>query len=139
MKQQTKTLTAAIAATALLLSSCASVFQGTNEQIMVNSDTPNARVSVNGGYPSPAPLATNVKRNEPLNVTVSAPGYQTMTVSDPTHVLWGYVVADVILCGLIGMSVDFITGAIYEHDQPNLSAHLEPAMQPDLPRTAVIQ
>jgi hypothetical protein len=137
MKRPTKLLTAAIATSALLLSSCASVFQGTNEQIMVTSDTPNAKVSLNGSYAGSAPFSMNVKRSDLVNVSVSAPGYQTAVISDPTHVEWGYVIVDAILTGWIGIGVDFISGAIFTHDQPVVTAHLEPAPQADLPRTAI--
>jgi hypothetical protein len=117
---------ALLTATSLLLSGCASCFQGTREEIMVSSDAPNARVSLNDGMSGPAPYTAKVPRDEDLTINVSAPGYQSTTISDVSHPSWGYVVADFFLTGLIGLGIDGIDGAMFGHDQTMVAAHLEP-------------
>ena len=126
MNQPTNLITAAFVASALLRSSCASIFQGTREEIMVSSDAPNARVSLNDGMSGPAPYTAKVPRNEDLTINVSAPGYQSETISDVSHGSIGYGIADIFLCGLIGLGIDAIDGALYSHDQTMVAAHLEP-------------
>jgi hypothetical protein len=124
---------------ALLLSGCASCFQGTREEIMVSSDVQNAHVSLNDGMSGPAPYTAKVARDEDLTINVSAPGYQSQTISDVSHPSWGYVVADFFLTGLIGLGIDGIDGAMFSHDQTMVAAHLEPLPQASTPQPATAQ
>jgi hypothetical protein len=121
-------------AASILLSGCASCFQGTREEIMVTSDVPNAKVSLNDGMSGTTPYTAKVARDEDLTINVSAPGYQSSTITDVSHASWGYVVADIFLTGLIGLGIDGIDGAMFGHDQTMVAAHLEPVAQLDPPK-----
>jgi PEGA domain len=107
-------------------SSCATLFQGTHEEIMVESDPPGAQVSVNDGRNGTTPYSMKVSRDDDVNIHVSKPGYAPMDVSDESHMEWGYFISDFFFTGLIGLAVDGLDGAMFYHNQTMVSAHLEP-------------
>jgi hypothetical protein len=110
----------------LFASGCATLFQGTNEEIMIESDPPGAQVSVNDGRQGTTPFSMKVNRNDDLDIHVSKPGYSPTDIADTSHAEWGYVVSDIFLTGLIGLGVDGIDGAMFYHNQTMVTAHLEP-------------
>jgi hypothetical protein len=110
----------------VFVSSCATLFQGTHEEIMVESDPPGAQVSVNDGRNGTTPYSMKVSRDDDVNIHVSKPGYAPMDVSDESHMAWGYFISDFFFTGLIGLAVDGLDGAMFYHNQTMVSAHLEP-------------
>ena len=110
----------------LFASGCATLFQGTNEEIMVQSDPPGAQVSVNDGRNGTTPYSMKVSRNDDVDIHVSKPGYAPMDISDESHMEWGYFISDFFFTGLIGLAVDGLDGAMFYHNQTMVSAHLEP-------------
>jgi hypothetical protein len=111
---------------ALFASGCATLFQGTNEEIMVASDPPGAQVSVNDGRQGTTPFSMHTNRNDDLDIHVSKAGYSPTDIADTTHVEWGYLVSDLFFTGLIGLAVDGMDGAMFYHNQTMVTAHLEP-------------
>jgi hypothetical protein len=107
-------------------SGCATLFQGTNEEIMVQSDPPGAQVSVNDGRNGTTPYSMKVSRNDDVDIHVSKPGYAPMDIADESHMEWGYFISDFFFTGLIGLAVDGLDGAMFYHNQTMVSAHLEP-------------
>ena len=114
------------ACAALASSSCATLFQGTTEEVMVASDPAGAQVSVNDGRSGPSPFSMRVPRSEDLQIHVAKVGYTAYDVTDTSHVEWGYLVSDLFFTGLIGLAVDGIDGAMFYHNQAMVTAHLDP-------------
>lgn len=110
----------------LLCSSCATLFQGTSEEVMVASDPPGANVSVNDGRSGSTPFSFRVPRNEDLQIHISKPGYQSVDLTDTSKFEWGYGISDLLFTGLIGLGVDAIDGASFYHQQTMVTAHLDP-------------
>jgi hypothetical protein len=116
---------------ALFLTGCATLFQGTNEEIMVESDPSAAQISVNDGRQGTTPFSMRTNRNDDLQIHVSKPGYAPADITDGTHLEWGYLISDIFFTGLIGLAVDGMDGAMFYHNQTMVTAHLEPvAMAP---------
>ena len=107
-------------------SGCATLFQGTHEEIMVATDPAGAQVSVNDGRGGTTPYSMKVGRDDDLDIHISKPGYAPQDVSDESHIEWGYLVSDIFFTGLIGLAVDGLDGAMFYHNQTMVSAHLEP-------------
>jgi hypothetical protein len=107
-------------------SSCATLFQGTHEEIMVASDPAGAQVSVNDGRSGVTPYSIRVDRDEDLQIHVSKTGYTAYDESDPSHIEWGYFVSDFFFTGLIGLAVDGLDGAMFYHNHEMVTAHLDP-------------
>jgi hypothetical protein len=110
----------------LFASGCATLFQGTNEEIMVASDPPGAQVTINDGHQGTTPYSMRVNRDDDLQIHVSKPGYSSSDISDTSHIQWGYLVSDIFFTGLIGLGVDGIDGAMFYHNQAMVTAHLDP-------------
>jgi hypothetical protein len=105
--------------------SCATLFQGTHEEIDLASDPSGVNTSISDGRSGVTPYSVHVDRDEDLQIHFSKPGYQNYDVDDVSHVEWGYFVADVFFTGLIGLAVDGIDGAMFYHSEQMVSAHLE--------------
>jgi len=106
--------------------SCATLFQGTNEEIAITSHPSGAAATISDGRSGLTPFSIHTKRSEDIQVHFSKPGYQAYDVSDVSHAQWGYVVSDIFFTGLIGLGVDGMDGAMFYHSQQMVSAHLEP-------------
>jgi hypothetical protein len=106
--------------------SCATLFQGTSEEIALASDPSGAAVAVNDGRSGSTPYSIRENREQDLQIRFSKPGYQSQDISDVSHVQWGYLVSDIFFTGLIGLAVDGLDGAMFAHSQQMVSAHLEP-------------
>jgi hypothetical protein len=111
--------------------SCATLFQGTSEEIALASDPSGVAVAVNDGHSGTTPYSLRENREQDLQIHFSKPGYQSQDISDASHVQWGYVVSDLFFCGLIGLAVDGLDGAMFAHSQQMVSAHLEPLQSAD--------
>jgi len=104
-----------VAAIALLaISGCAAIFHGSRQMIPVQSSPAGATVTTNPGtgqYTTPTNL--NLARKESYVLSFSETGYSTASFNIQNSISGGYVVADVLLTGLVGVIVDGITGAWY--------------------------
>jgi len=103
------------------LSGCASIVTGTTQRIAVNSDPEGAscRVSRGGitlGVVPSTPGSVLVHRGSTgLDITCSKPGYALAQTTQPTNIeTW--IFGNVLIGGLIGVVIDFSTGAAYTYD-----------------------
>jgi PEGA domain len=121
-----RTETGAMAMCALFLcSSCATLFQGNKEEVMVNSNPAGAQVVVNDGRSGTTPYSIRVGRDDDLQIHVSKIGYSSTDITDTSHMEWGYFIADFFFTGLIGLAIDGLDGAMFYHDQTMVAAHLD--------------
>jgi hypothetical protein len=107
---------------------CATMLKGTNEQLMVASDPSGANVAVNGQNEGTTPYETTVPSSQNLQIEVSKPGYQSITIEDDTSFRWGYEIWSFVEF-VIPMGVDMADGAAWGHDKTMVTAHLEAASQ----------
>jgi hypothetical protein len=102
-------------ATAALLSGCATITRGSNDQWVVNSTPAGAKVeTTNGFYCAETPCSIKIPRKADFTATVSKSGYKPTKVV-VTHKVAGTGAAtmagNVLVGGLIGLGVDAVTGA----------------------------
>lgn len=93
---------------------CATIFHGSNQMIPVQSSPAGATVTTNpntGQYTTPTNLSLARKQSYVLSFSQS--GYTTASFNIQNSISGGYVVADVLLTGLVGVVVDGLTGAWY--------------------------
>jgi len=92
--------------------SCASIVSGTTQEIEVTSVPPGARVTAEPGDLSVrTPDVLKLRRKEaPYRLTFSMDGYEpySVTIASNTN---GWVWGNLIIGGLIGIVVDYSTGA----------------------------
>ena len=107
-------------------SSCGLLFQGTTEEINVASDPPGATVTLSDGETKVTPFSITVPRQRDLQFHFSKPGYQSADVDDNSQIESGYMMADLIPL-MVPWTIDAVAGAGYAHQQPTVTAHLDPS------------
>lgn len=111
-----------LAAGVLLFGSgCATITRGTKEALVVESFPSGAEVRLSNGMSGTTPSSFKIPRKGDVAVTVSKPGYETVTVNITTQVAKAGAVGmagNVLIGGVIGAGVDAMSGGMLEH-QPN--------------------
>jgi hypothetical protein len=121
-----KKLTSWVALFSLIffLSSCATLFKGTNEEVRFGSEPQKAEVWVNGAKMGETPISLKLESKKTYQIEFRMEGYKTATRTITNHVGAGWIILDV-LAGLLPVIVDAATGAWYSLDQKNVDAVLE--------------
>ena len=107
-----------------LFISCATVFKGSQEYVGFESDPAGAKVYINGNYKGMTPLELHLESNKTYHIEFKKEGYATKTYTLTNHLSAGWVILDVI-CGLVPVIVDAITGAWYKLDENDVGVVLE--------------
>lgn len=110
MKQGVRKIITAAIMSSVMLSGCATMIRGTEQQVSVNTNPTGADIQFSNGQSCVSPCMIKTKRDQSLQITISKEGcHQQTATMMPT--LAG---AGVMLGGLI----DYGTGAVYDL-QPN--------------------
>ncbi len=110
-------------------SGCATLLKGSNEQVMITSDPAGAKVSLNGQNQGTTPYVANVPSSQDLDIQLSKPGYQAVSIKDDTSFRWGYEIWSFVEF-VIPLGVDMADGAAWGHDQTMVAAHMDPVVSP---------
>ncbi|MFX1466101.1 MAG: PEGA domain-containing protein, partial [Promethearchaeota archaeon] len=86
------------------LTSCATLFKGTKQEVNMNSEPQKAEVYVNGQLMGETPLALKLETKSTYAVEFRKDGFKSKTYQITNHVGAGWVVLDV-LAGLVGVIV----------------------------------
>ena len=106
-----------LALTGLVLSGCATVTRGSNEDVMFTSVPTGAHVTTTNGYNCTTPCELKMKRKDKF-VAAFRHDDQTRQVQVSTQVAGGggaALAGNVIAGGVIGIGVDAATGASLNH------------------------
>jgi hypothetical protein len=97
----------------IFLSGCASVVSGRGQEIPLASTPSGADVTVDGIYMGTTPTIAPLRRKNPHNIVFSKKGYteQTKTTQRKTN---GWVWGNIVFGGIIGLIIDYSTGASYK-------------------------
>ena len=101
---------AALAGLAFVLSGCATVINGTNQDFALDSDPQGAQVTLTNGYSCVTPCQVELKRKNDIRADFKKDGYE------PAYVLvqsrtGGAMAGNILLGGVIGGVVDASNGA----------------------------
>jgi len=114
------------------LTSCASLFTGTTQSVMVETQPAGADCQVTKGgmlvgEVKSTPGYVNVHRGSVgLEIACTKPGYAVAQTSQPTE-MEAWVFGKLFIGGLVGIAVDFTTGAAYRYDGYSMLAlHASP-------------
>jgi len=103
-------LTATLVSSALLLSSCASIINGSNQKVAINSLPAGANVKVDGAPVGVTPMEAQLARKSAHQIEINKTGYKPyQIVLDPAFN--GLPILNVLIGGIIGIIVDMGTGA----------------------------
>lgn len=121
-----KTVLWAAALSGLLgLGGCATLVSGSSQSVSFDSSPEGAKVLVNGTPVGVTPFAVMLKRESGTVVTVKKDGYRPQSFplkSRFNPYFWG----NILVGGLIGSSIDVISGATVEYKPHHYFTTLEP-------------
>lgn len=107
------------------LLSCATIISGKTQDILVSSLPPGATVTANPtGEHVITPAKLTLRRDEaPYRLSFRLDGYEpyNVTISSATN---GWVYANLLLGGIVGLIVDFATGAATKLQPEEVNANL---------------
>jgi predicted small secreted protein len=117
-KQLTILLAFVLVFISVLLTSCASIMHGTDQEVSVSSTPEGASVSIKtlGGIDvleGTTPFIANLEREDDYRVVVSKEGYEDNEVI-LKNTLTGWFWGNLLCGGVIGIIIDFSNGAAYE-------------------------
>lgn len=92
----------------LMLCSCATIMQPGPDRIQVRSDPDGAKVYLNTMPVGATPMEVHVNRKDRCVIEVKKDGYETVLI-DREKVVAGWVFGNILLGGIIGLSIDLIT------------------------------
>lgn len=104
-------------------SGCASIVSGKSQDVNIRTTPPGAEVNIDGVPRGTTPLLVNLKRKERHAVEFKKPGY----LDEIRHTNKGYnwwFTGNIIFGGIIGIIVDFATGAVYTVKPEDMSVTL---------------
>jgi len=109
----------------VLTPGCATLLQGSTQQIMVTSTPPGATVIVDGSMRFTTPAALDLSRKESHKLEINLEGYHPEIVNLRT-VSSNMVAGNIIAGGLIGFAVDHSSGAAFRLVPEVVKVNLRP-------------
>lgn len=103
---------------AVVFYGCATIFEGTNQDVSINSTPEKANFVVKtlGGFEvagGTTPGVVKLAKKNQYSVTVKLPGYNDATVAI-TQSLQGWFWGNLICGGVVGMVIDAVDGAMWD-------------------------
>lgn len=108
------------------LPACASIMQGTTQQVGIGSSPTGARVLVNGQALGTTPVNLDLARKEKHLVRIELDGYEPYELA-MTRSVSGWVVGNILFGGLIGLAVDAMSGGMYKLSPEQINATMPEA------------
>jgi hypothetical protein len=110
----------------LLVAACATIMQGTSQEVSIASSPTGARLFLDGVDAGKTPLAASLKRKDKHTIRIEMEGYQPfeMALGRGTS---GWVWGNIVFGGLPGLAVDAITGGMYKLQPEQVQATLSQA------------
>lgn len=107
---------------ALILSSCATLFTGAYENVVVRSEPPGADVTIDGSYKGVTPVTAALQRDHDHNISVHKKGFSDQTI----RVTRDFNSVSLLnLINPICWGVDVATGAFWKFKETDFDLALE--------------
>jgi len=108
----------------ITLTSCATLFTGTKQTVLINSKPSGAKVQVDGIDRGSTPIAVKLKKgNDGQVVTLKAEGYETKSFQPETAF---NTISILNLGNILFWGIDVATGALWKYDPKFYDIELEP-------------
>ena len=112
----------------LLVSGCATVITGTDQNLTFNSEPDGATVTVAGKKIGKTPLSVQIDKGKNQSLTFEKEGYKTHTTQLSTS--WNpWFFGNIALGGFLGSTTDLASGAINEFEPDQYFVTLTPNTQ----------
>jgi len=115
----------------VLLNSCATIVNGTSQQVNITSTPIEAKVIIDGEELGKTPFIADLKRKDNHIVKIELEGYKTevITLNGKTS---GWFFGNCLFGGIIGMAIDAVTGGMYKLQPEEIKKTLEAENQQSL-------
>ena len=118
-------LTLVLSVLSVTIFGCAAIIHGTKQKIPVNSSPSGAKVIVMGAHKASTPAVIELSRSESnIVLRFEKDGYEPVDVAI-TRSVDGWIVGNIIFGGIIGLVVDFASGAAYKLTPNEVSVNLQ--------------
>lgn len=107
----------------ILFTSCATIINGTRQNVCISSEPTNADVWVDQLYVGKSPVIVSLARNENHFVHLELEGYVPFELSIQRGVS-GWFFGNILFGGFIGIAVDAISGGMYKLTPEQAQAHM---------------
>ncbi|MGH7585120.1 MAG: PEGA domain-containing protein [Gemmatimonadales bacterium] len=107
------TFFASLMLTGILVAGCATIINGTSQEVSVASTPVGARVTLDGQAFGVTPVVTKLKRKTTHTLRLELEGFQPHELTFSQGVS-GWVAGNILFGGLIGLVVDAVTGSMYK-------------------------
>jgi hypothetical protein len=116
---------------AVLTAGCATVTTGRTQKVAVDSNPQGAKVTTNTGYKGETPCCFDLERWKKHVIKISKPGFKTseMTLK---RAMCGSTLGNVLCPGVLFISVDAVSGAMYKLVPENVNAELVPGDEKEI-------
>jgi hypothetical protein len=124
-------------ALAALCAACATITRSTTDQVQIQSDPPGAEAHTSMGHLCTTPCTLQFNRKDEFVVTISKPGYHTEEIPVVTRVAgagFAGAAGNVLIGGVVGLTVDVASGATLEHIPNPVFVTLEPVKKGQSPQ-----
>ena len=119
-----KIRTLVAAASLLATTACATIMQGSQQGVSVNSNPAGARISVNGQQMGTTPAVVRLARSNAHTVRLELDGYAPYEMQLQKK-MSGWVWGNIVFGGIVGVIVDGSTGAMYRLSPDAVDASME--------------
>ncbi len=107
----------------LIAASCATIMQGTSQNVGIGSTPTGATVLLDQQPQGKTPVVAHLSRKDNHVMRVELDGYQPFETTFSRHVS-GWVWGNIVFGGVIGLAVDAITGGLYKLTPEQVQAEL---------------
>jgi len=98
----------------ILFIGCATIIHGTTQKVAVNSNPSGAKVIVMGAHLATTPAVIKLDRGDSnIILRFEKEGYEPVEIA-MTKTVDGWIAGNIVFGGLIGLAIDFISGAAYK-------------------------
>jgi len=123
-------------ALSLMVTSCATIFSGTTQNVRISSNPPSATIFIDEVEAGQTPLVLKLKRNRVHFVKMKLDGYPTYQTR-LTQKFNAWCFGNVFIGGVIGMVVDISTGAMYNLSPGVINVSMDNGSTDELPLKTV--
>ena len=116
-------LRALIGATSILLTGCATIMHGTQQDVGFGSVPTSARITVDNQRSATTPTVMKMSRKDNHIVRIELDGYLPYEAT-LTRGVSGWVWGNLVIGGLVGLAVDAISGGLYKLSPEQMTATL---------------
>ncbi|HPR65263.1 MAG TPA: PEGA domain-containing protein [Thermoanaerobaculia bacterium] len=113
MKRKILILAAVVIPVIFLMLACASIMQGTRQDVGFSSNPSGAKITVDGQFMGVTPTVLELKRKKNHIVKLELEGFQPYEATLSRKVS-GWVWGNLVFGGIPGLIVDAITGGMYK-------------------------